>query len=77
MATDITIPSDLWEEDEETVITAWLASDGAQVREGALVSEIMTGKVQHEILAPASGTLAIVKQQDEVVAKGDVIGRIS
>ena len=34
MATDIVIPSDLWEEDEETVITGWLADDGATVEEG-------------------------------------------
>ncbi|MEH6361288.1 MAG: biotin/lipoyl-containing protein [Amylibacter sp.] len=75
MATDIVIPSDLWDDDDETVITAWLASDGAQVNEGALIAEIMTAKVQHEIDAPASGKLTIVK--DEVVAKGDVIGTVS
>lgn len=77
MATDITIPTDLWEGDEETVITAWLASDGAQVKEGALIAEIMTAKVQHEINAPASGKLSILKEQDAVVAKGDVIGQIA
>lgn len=77
MATDIIIPSDLWDGDEESVITAWLASDGAQVTEGALIAEIMTAKVQHEIIAPTSGTLRITKDQDEVVGKGDVIGEIS
>ncbi|RWI72157.1 lipoyl domain-containing protein [Mesorhizobium sp.] len=77
MATEIRIPDDLWDGDEETVITAWLASDGATVKEGALIAEIMTAKVQHEITAPASGTLSILKQQDEVAAKGDVIGQIS
>lgn len=77
MATDIIIPSNLWDGDEESVITAWLASEGAQVAEGALIAEIMTAKVQHEITAPASGTLHIIKDQDEVVGKGDVIGEIS
>jgi pyruvate/2-oxoglutarate dehydrogenase complex dihydrolipoamide acyltransferase (E2) component len=77
LATDITIPSDLWDGDEESVITSWLASDGAQVKEGALIAEIMTAKVQHEINAPASGTLSILKEQEAVVAKGDVIGRIA
>lgn len=77
MATDIIIPSDLWEGDEECVITAWLASDGARVNEGALIAEIMTAKVQYEITAPATGTLSIAKAQDEVVAKGGVIGAIS
>lgn len=76
MATDIIIPSDLYDGDEESVITAWLASDGAKVTEGALIAEIMTAKVQHEITAPATGTLSIARAQDEVVAKGDVIGSI-
>lgn len=76
MATDITIPNDLYDGDEESVITAWLASDGATVREGVRIAEIMTAKVQHEIEAPASGKLTILRQQDDVVAKGDVIGRI-
>lgn len=76
MATDIIIPDDLYDGDEESVITAWLASEGASVREGALIAEIMTAKVQHEITAPASGTLAILQQQDAVVAKGAVIGQI-
>ncbi|WP_424987924.1 biotin/lipoyl-containing protein [Microbulbifer sp. S227A] len=76
MATDIVIPSDLWEEDEECVITAWLADDGASVQEGALIAEIMTAKVQYEILAPASGTLKITEEADAVVAKGAVIGAV-
>lgn len=77
MATDIIIPEDLYDGDEESVITAWLASDGATVKEGALIAEIMTAKVQHEITAPASGTLSILHAQDDVVAKGSVIGRIT
>lgn len=76
MATDIVIPTDLWEEDEETVITNWLASDGGTVSEGALIAEIMTAKVQYEIHAPVSGTLRIEEKADAVVAKGAVIGKI-
>lgn len=77
MTKDIRIPEDLYEGDEDSVITAWLASDGATVKEGALVAEIMTAKVQFEMTAPVSGTLKILKQQDEVVAKGTVIGQIT
>lgn len=77
MATDIIIPADLWDGDDECVVTAWLASDGGQVSEGALIAEIMTAKVQYEITAPATGTLSIVKAQDDVAAKGDVIGAVS
>lgn len=77
MATDIVIPTDLWEEDTEAVITSWLASDGATVEKDALLAEIMTEKVQHEIEAPVAGTLTITKQVDDIVNKGDVIGTIS
>lgn len=76
MAADIIIPSDLWEGDEETVISHWLANDGGTVAEGALIAEIMTGKAQYEIRAPASGVLRIMRAADAVVAKGDVIGAI-
>ncbi|MEM8979933.1 MAG: lipoyl domain-containing protein [Pseudomonadota bacterium] len=77
MATDIIIPTDLWEEDEEAVITTWLVNDGATVEEGALIAEIMTAKVQYEINAPASGTVSITEEADAVVPKGAVIGSIS
>lgn len=76
MATEIIIPSDLWEEDEETVITGWLVDDGATVEEGALIAEIMTAKVQYEIHAPAAGKVSIKEEADAVVAKGAVIGSI-
>lgn len=77
MAIDIAIPTDLWEEDAEAVITSWLASDGAQINEGDLIAEIMVEKIQHEIRAPAGGALSIARGADEIVAKGDVIGAIS
>ena len=77
MATDITIPFDLWEEDEECVITGWLVDDGGHVEEGALIAEIMTAKVQYEIHAPATGTLSIKEEADAVVAKGAVIGSVA
>jgi len=77
MATDIIIPTDLWEEDEDAVITTWLVSDGASVEEGALIAEIMTAKVQYEINAPAAGTVNIKEEADAVVPKGGVIGTIS
>ncbi len=75
--TDIIIPTNLWEEDEDAVITTWLVSDGATVAEGALIAEIMTAKVQYEINATASGTITIKEEADAVVPKGGVIGTIS
>lgn len=77
MATDVTIPTDLWEEDQDAVITTWLVNDGTTVEEGALIAEIMTAKVQYGITAPASGVVNIQEEADAVVPKGGVIGTIS
>ena len=76
MAVDVTIPTDLWDGDEQAVITTWLAADGARVGEGVLIAEIMVEKIQHEMRASVSGALAIVKQVDDIVSKGDVIATI-
>jgi len=76
MAISITVPTDLWEEDLEAVITTWLVNDGARVKAGDLIAEIMVQKVQHEIRAPADGTITIERKADEIVAKGDEIGRL-
>lgn len=73
----VTIPTDLWEEDTEAVITTWLVSDGAAVSEGQLIAEIMVEKVQHEVRAPASGTIKITQQAEAVVAKGGEIATIA
>ncbi len=76
MATDVIIPVDLWEEDQEAALTAWLVSDGASVTEGMLIAEIMTAKIQHEIEAPTAGTIRLGRKVDDVVSKGDVIATI-
>ncbi len=73
----VNIPTDLWEEDTEAVITTWLVSDGGQVTEGQLIAEIMVEKVQHEVRAPASGTIKIAQPAEAVVAKGGEIGTIT
>lgn len=77
MKAEIAIPADLWEEDIEAVITNWLTVDGAVVKEGDLIAEIMVEKVQYEIRAPAGGTVTISRKADEIVSKGSVIGTIS
>ncbi|MBX5452689.1 MAG: biotin attachment protein [Acidobacteriia bacterium] len=76
MAVDIIVPKDLWEEEVEGVIVAWLTEEGASVRKGDVVAEIMVKKVQFDILAPAEGRVRILKKADEIIRKGDVIGRI-
>ncbi|GAA0415905.1 hypothetical protein GCM10009133_25500 [Cocleimonas flava] len=76
MSIDVIIPDDLWEEDNEGVITSWLVSDGATVEVGTLVAEVMVEKIQCEVESPAAGTIKITKEEDDVVNKGDVIAHI-
>ncbi len=73
---DIIIPGDLWEGDAEGVLTAWLFDAGAKVSEGAIVAEVMTDKVQYELVAPNDGILRIRAELDAVVKRGDVIGSV-
>ncbi len=73
----VIIPVDLWEEEVEAVITTWFVSDAAEVDKGDLLAEVMAEKIQFEIVAPVTGTLAIVKQQDQLIDKGDVIATIA
>ena len=76
MAVNVTVPTDLWDEDSQAVITSWLVTDGGAVSEGQLIAEIMVEKVQHEIRAPASGTIKLTKEAEAVVSKGDEIASI-
>ena len=74
---DIKVPSDLWEDDAQAVITTWFVSDGGNVSQGTLIAEIMVEKTQFEIHAPGSGSLSISQPVETVVSKGSVIGEIS
>ena len=76
MTTKVTIPDDLWDSDEQAVITTWLAGDGSSVTPDMLIAEIMVAKIQHEVRAPAAGVLTIVKPVDEIVSKGGLIATI-
>jgi pyruvate/2-oxoglutarate dehydrogenase complex dihydrolipoamide acyltransferase (E2) component len=66
----------MWDDDKEGVIVSWLYRDGASVSKGEVICEIMVEKVQSDLLAPASGTLSIVEEADEVVSKGQLIASI-
>jgi pyruvate/2-oxoglutarate dehydrogenase complex dihydrolipoamide acyltransferase (E2) component len=74
--TDITVPADLWETDDEGVIFSWVYADGALVEQGKLIAELTVEKAQLELNAPASGRLRILVPAETVVRKGTVIGRI-
>ena len=70
------VKSVVWEEEDDGSITQWFVDDAAQVSEGDLIAEMMVEKALYEIVAPATGQLRILRQQEEVVASGDVIATI-
>ncbi len=74
--TDIIVPYDLWEGDDEGVIVTWVYASGAIVQQGKLITELMVEKAQLELFAPVSGRLEILAPADTVVRKGAVIGTI-
>ena len=39
--TDITVPQDLWDSEDEGVILTWVYQTGATVAKGALLAELM------------------------------------
>src|SRR5215468_8261420 len=59
-------------------ILRWLKSIGDDVSENEPLIEIETDKVTVEVASPGSGTLReIVKQEQEEIAPGELLGRIA
>ena len=78
MPTPVIIPADFWDEDESTgSVVVWLQADGAEVKQGDLIAEVLVEKVALELEAPATGTLTIQVESDAVVNKGDTVATIS
>ncbi len=74
---NVIIPEDMWEDDKEGVIVSWIYQDGAEVSEGDAICEVIVEKIQSDIVAPASGTLSIISEADDVVQLGQQIATIS
>ena len=73
---EITLSSEQ-QEGTESVVANWFKKPGDAVKEHEPLVEINTDKVSVEISAPASGILIeIIKQPDEKIAPGDVLGLI-
>ena len=74
---DVTIPAEQ-SEGTETVISVWFKAVGDRVTENEPLLEVSTDKVNVEIAAPASGTLAeILKKDGDSVEPGELVGRIA
>ncbi len=62
----------------EGTVLEWHKQEGDAVEEGETVVEVSTDKVDAEVPAPASGTIAkILKQPDETVKVGEALAEIS
>src|SRR5438309_6881485 len=73
---DILLPDDQ-QQGTEAILERWLRQPGDLVRLHEPLLEINTDKAVVEVPAPASGVLReILKDADEAVAPGDVVGRI-
>lgn len=78
MATEIALRSDLWDAatNPEGIVANWFFVEGANVRKGVTIAEIMVEKTSFDIVAPAAGRLHILVAKDGVVKLGAVIGTI-
>jgi pyruvate/2-oxoglutarate dehydrogenase complex dihydrolipoamide acyltransferase (E2) component len=73
---EMRVPADLWEEDTEAALSAWLYADGDAVHEGDVICELMVEKVTFEVAAPVSGKLRIIVPKEATVARGDLVATI-
>ena len=61
----------------EGTIAAWLKQPGDTVREGEIIAEFMTEKVNVEFPSPASGKIVeLLHEEGDVVKKDQVIARL-
>jgi len=61
----------------EATFVTWLKAVGDEVKEGDALAEIMTDKVNIDVVAPATGVLSeLLVEADQVIAPGGVIGAI-
>jgi 2-oxoglutarate dehydrogenase E2 component (dihydrolipoamide succinyltransferase) len=74
---DILLPAEV-QEGSESIIERWLHLPGSQLRANEPLLEVNTDKAVVEIPAPADGVLQeILKQANDSVQPGDVLGRIA
>ncbi len=76
MILDLKMP-ELGEGVTEGTIAAWLKQPGETIREGEIIAELMTEKVNVEFPSPVSGKLVeVLHEEGDVVKKDQVIARL-
>ncbi len=68
---------DMWTHEDEGALSKWFVSDGDSVSEGDMIATVALEKTEFEVTSPASGTIIILKKEDDIVLSGDVIAKIS
>lgn len=77
MSIEITVPAWTESEADEGFIANWFVSNGATVREGEVLGELMVEKSTIEITAPQDGTIQNIRvQRTDVVKPGMVIAEL-
>lgn len=62
--------------DQEAVLTHWMFDEGSAVKEGDVVAEAMVDKVSLEIVAPASGYLHRLVEENQTFQSDDSVAEI-
>ncbi|HEU5348020.1 MAG TPA: dihydrolipoamide acetyltransferase family protein [Ktedonobacterales bacterium] len=77
MSIEITIPAWTESDAEEGVIANWFVSNGAAVRQGQVLGELMVEKATTEITAPQDGIIQDVRvQRGDVVTPGTLVAEL-
>jgi pyruvate/2-oxoglutarate dehydrogenase complex dihydrolipoamide acyltransferase (E2) component len=63
--------------DAEGVVSTWFVAEGDHVEEGDLIAEVAVDKADMEIVAPHSGTIALLVAEDDGVKQNSPIASIS
>jgi pyruvate/2-oxoglutarate dehydrogenase complex dihydrolipoamide acyltransferase (E2) component len=72
----VKVPLAMCSATDEGVLVTWLYEDGAPIREGDSIAEIMVQKAPCDVTAPASGTLRIIAERDAIVSGDMTIAEI-
>jgi pyruvate/2-oxoglutarate dehydrogenase complex dihydrolipoamide acyltransferase (E2) component len=76
----VTLDNASWESAEagtEALVERWLVAEGAQVKAGQPLAEVVLVKATHEVVAPADGVLAkILVPADGTFVQGTPLAEI-
>jgi pyruvate/2-oxoglutarate dehydrogenase complex dihydrolipoamide acyltransferase (E2) component len=78
MKSSVSIAPELWATSilPEGILERWILAEGSQIEAGDPVAVVRIESAQHDILAPARGTLHIQCAANQVIEPGTVIGYI-